>query len=357
MKVGLVVERIPLRAEIPGTPLAAEDLVELSSRIDLAVFADLESGGADLIRSAGCPVAVSEKRGMVNTRSRRLVTDRSAVASAVKDRALSQGLDVLLYDEVIRADLSWYEPDLAGIPRGVVLGSGPIADQRMVLEHPVLVVSKGIEVWQSLGMLASADFVVSDASLDGFGVRGMEVPRYRWSTHRGSAESMPISSAKLIAVVALTDTRVGFASVVRDIDSEGEIPEDCLVCVIAPDVRLGAESVAALIIEGAPSRLQGQIVVVPPAEDGIAWRLLKRADLVVARRRTDAVSPAVRASTAPCIAPPPVEDSAAMLFDGPPPAVRSVGNGVEMVQVESLPSTVIGAVDAAFVRGAASVVL
>ena len=102
----------------------------------------------------------------------------------------------------------------------------------------------------------------------------------------------------MVTVVALAATRTEFGSLIRKAIEGAPIGDSSLISVICPDVRMGNETAADLIVEGAPVAARTRILVMHPGRDRVAHRMLGEADVIIANSAADAAAPAVSAASA-----------------------------------------------------------
>jgi nucleotide-binding universal stress UspA family protein len=345
MRLALVLSRVPRRLEVTGFPLddvsivAAHDAGE-----DLEVFVDLDTDGAQALRDAGIPVSVAPKRGAFTTTAGEVLSDRHTVAAAIMAAHGARPFDAMLVGEDVPVDLAWYEPALGRIPRGVVIGAGPVSDHRLVFGQPGLAEASGAEVWRITGVIGTADFVVADAPPGDYGLSGPLPPRLGWGRPPETADPGSMDP-RTIVVVALGEPPVGYGSLVARVDSLVPIAETTLVAVVAPDTTVGGEAVGSLIAAGIPRGRELNVIVVHPGADGVAAAFLESADLVVAGRPSDLAVPALRDLHVPVV----VMDGrsalgAPSLWAAGVPGRRPAGEAA-LVQGDGPPAEVIAAAE------------
>jgi hypothetical protein len=352
MRLALALSRVPGRQELDRSPLDDRSiLAALGAGHDMEVFVDLDTDGAQALRDAGVSVSVAPKRGAFTTAGGDVLTDRHTVAAAIAAAHRVQAFDALVVSEDVPVDLAWYEASLAEIPRGVVLGSGPVSDHRLVFGHPGSVERSAAEVWRITGIIGTADFVVADVAPAAYGLSGPLPPWYRWGTAAAPVDESAVMAdrggvtARTLAVVALGETPVGYGSLVSRVAGAVPISDATTVIVVAPDGAVGEESVGSLIAAGVPSGRELNVVVAHPGRDGVAAALLSTADLVVAAGPSDLAVAALGDLSAPIVllagdipvpAPP--------LWEAPPPA-SAVRATCAVVQVEGPMPEVVSTVD------------
>lgn len=356
MRLALIVSRVPMRSEVTTSPLDAEAVCEVTAGHDVAVFSDLDGRGAEHLRDAGMAVTVGHKRGVFLAEDGRPTPDRALVARSVAAAHAAAPFDAVVYGEDVPVDLAWYEPSLAGIRRGVALGGGPVADHRLVFDHPGLSEYYGADVWRATGMIGTADFVVADAPPRSMGLRSTAPPWFRWGPPAGPAGAVPDRPPRLIAAVALSETRAGYGSLVNRVAALAPVGSETVIAAIVPDVAAGSDTTGRLVAAGCPPGLELNVIVAHPGPDGTAAGFVADADLVVAMRLSDAAVGAVRAAAAPVLVEEDGSDGdAAQLVNASPPGRRPDGTRV-LVRVEGEPGDVVGPADQAYAEGAGHVV-
>lgn len=357
MRLALVLSRVPRREEVLGTALDDRSiLAAVHAGHDLEVFADLDTGAAEALRAAGVPVSVAPKRGAFTTARGDVVTDRHTVAARVAAAHHDRAFDAIVTGEDVPVDLAWYDAALAGIPRGVALGTGPIGDHRIVFAHPGLAESLAAEVWRITGVIGTADFLICDVPPAAYGLSGPLPPWFRWGS---IPKPVPPGTEPpgTVAIVALGETPVGYGSLVARVAEVVTLAETTTVLVVAPDAAVGDEDVGSLITAGVPRRLELNVVVAHPGGDGVAGALLGTADLVVAAGASDAAVPALRDVEAPVVLlSGEVPAGAETLWDAGVPAARE-RRGRALVRADGPTDEVIAEAEGALAAGADLVIL
>lgn len=294
MRLALVLSRVPRRQEVSGFPLDEMSILAAQrAEDDLEVFVDLDTDGAQALRDAGIPVSVAPKRGAFTTAAGEVLSDRHTVAAAIMAAHGERPFDAILVGEDVPVDPAWYEPALGEIPRGVVMGAGPVSDHRLVFGQPGLTEASGAEVWRITGVIGTADFLVADAPPEEYGLSGPLPVWLRWGTVPETVDPGTVDP-RIIVVVALGEPPVGYGSLVARLDALVPITETTTVVVVAPDAEVGGEAVGSLVAAGVPAGRELNVIVAHPGPDGVAAAFLGSADLVVAARRTDLAVPALR---------------------------------------------------------------
>ncbi|NNL12431.1 MAG: hypothetical protein HKO82_01930 [Acidimicrobiia bacterium] len=291
MRLAYVTSQIPCRSELSPGPIDAEWIVSERGAIDITVFADFSSDGADLVTDAGLPVHISPKRPVFIEGA--LETAEQIQARTMLRLHIEDPFDAVVYDSSVTADWAWHQPRLESIPRGVALGAGPIRDIRLVSAAPALFRTHGRHLWTTSGSLASADFLLGDAPPEAYGFRtGPLPPRYRLNALPDPAPAG--NSPALVAVVALNEDPAGLASLVERAGEAAPIGASTILAVIHPDVATGPETTRDIVVGSLPPHLADRVRLAEPSSDGVAAGLLAQADFVVAARTSDLAIPAVR---------------------------------------------------------------
>ncbi len=306
MRIAYVASIIPRRRELASGPIDAEWIVDERGQNEVVVFVDYESDGTDLLRQAGIPIHVSPKRTVLLAEGQYETSDQLQ-ARILLQLHIDTPFDVVLYDSAHSTDWAWHQPRLASIPRGIALGAGPIRDLRLVSAAPELFARHGRTLWSLTGTLASADFLLSDVGADAYGLDPTRLPP-RYSLYPLPTTPPPSGPAAMVALVALSESPTGLASLVERGIGRVETDDNTLVAVIHPDIAIGVETTRDIVLAGLPAGLRDRIRIAEPSSDGVAEGLLAQADVVVAARVSDL---AVRA----------VSDAAAkvgsIVLDGP----------------------------------------
>jgi hypothetical protein len=352
----LILSRVPVRSEVGGTPLDAEAIRAVASHHDLEVFVDLDGDGPQQLRDAGLMVRLSDKRGVFLHEDGRVLPDRAVVAASVAASHEEEPFDALVYGEDVPVDLAWYDRRLADVPRGIAVGDGPIADHRLVFDHPGLSEFFAAEVWRATGMIGTADFVVADAPPAAFGLRDRCPPWFTWDSGPLELADPPDAPPRLVAVVALAERRTGYGSLVDRVMAALPTGPETVIAAVVPDVLVGAETTGRLVAAGCPAGFELNVVVAHPGTDGLAAGMIETADVVVAARPTDAAVGAVRSAAAPVV-PLFVERDApaGRLVDGEIPSRRERGDRI-MVRIDGEPGDVVAPAEVAFGEGVEHVV-
>jgi len=357
MRLALVLSRVPSRSEVRRFPLDDRSILDaVRSGHDVEAFVDLDTDGAEALRDAGAAVSVAPKRGAFTTGDGRVLTDRHTVATSMTAAHRDRPFDAILVSDDIPVDPAWYEPELAAIPRGVVLGAGPVGDHRLVFGHPGLSESFGMESWRITGVIGTADFVVSDADPSDYGLSGPLPPWFSWGTIPELA-GPPSGGPAVAGVVALGETPVGYGTLAARVGGAVPIAETTTVVVVAPDAAVGGDGVGSLISAGIPAGRELNVIVAHPGSDGVAAALLGTADVIVAARPADLAAPILRDLDRPVV-----------LLDGGPvrrtspvweeTVTRRTQPGTSaLVQGDGPRGDVIAAVEDAFAAGGERVVL
>ena len=284
MRIAYVASQIPRRDELSPGPIDAEWIVAERTPADIAVFVDYGSEGADLVREAGIPVHESPKRPVVIEAT--LETAEQIQARTLLRLHLEDPFDAIVYDSSLAADWAWHQPSLGPIPRGVALGAGPVRDVRLVTGSPTLFSAHGRDLWAITGSLASADFLLGDAPPGAYGLTPAPLPpRYR--LNRLPAPAPSPSSPQVVALVALSESPAGLASVVTRAHAVHPIEETTVLAIIHPDVATGPETTRDILTSSLPAGLAERVRLAEPSSDGVAAGLLAHADLVIAARSSD----------------------------------------------------------------------
>ncbi|MEM6795998.1 MAG: hypothetical protein AAF725_18630, partial [Acidobacteriota bacterium] len=294
MRLAFVLTSIqPLRALEPG-PVSLEWLLALSQEHSVELFLDQASAASDALRRSGVPTHVSIKRS-VEFLDGETVSADAFQAMALLRAHRANSFDAVIYGGELTCDLAWFEPDLRTIPRGVVLGAGLAQDLPAAWEDRRLFLSQARRVWSHTGLLASADFILSDLPAEAFGLTDDGVLPPRYTVEGGLQESAvldrlasgphpePASAApRSIAVAA---TFLGIRRLERLFDSLLErfppTPSTTYAVLVRPRCSLGVPAEEALL-QHCPPDLRRQVVLVAAGEDEIAADFLEAADVIAA---------------------------------------------------------------------------
>lgn len=285
MRIAYVAAHVPRRRELASGPFDAEWIVDEQGSNDFTVFADYDSDGTDLLRAADVPVFVSPKR-VVPRADGMADTAEQYQARLLLHQHLAEPYDAILYDSAQTTDWAWHEPRLERIPRGVVLGAGPMRDIRIVTASPSLFAARGRRLWALTGFLMSADFLVSDVGAAAYGLEEAGLPP-RYSVGEPAAGPPAEEPAGVLALVAMSEDPAGLASIVEKALARVPSDDDTIVAILHPDIAGGAETTRDIVLESLPERFHDRVRVAEPSSDGVAEGLLAQADVVVAARPSD----------------------------------------------------------------------
>ncbi|MDH3605477.1 MAG: hypothetical protein OER12_00615 [Acidimicrobiia bacterium] len=285
MRFAYVSSIVPRRRELASGPIDAEWVVDERGSNEVVVFVDYESDGTDLLHEAGVEFHVAPKRTVI------MAGDQAETSEELQARLLMQRhaeapFDAIIYDSAHATDWAWYQPQLAAIPRGVALGAGPARDVRLVTSVPDLFARHGRTLWAMTGTLASADFLISDVGADAYGIDPTRLPP-RFSLNPLPTAVAPSGPAGLVALVALSESPTGLATVVERGLAQVTTDENTVMAVIHPDVAVGSETTRDIVFASLPASLRGRVRLAEPSSDGVADGLLAQADVVVAARVSD----------------------------------------------------------------------
>lgn len=285
MRFAYVASHLPRRRELVPGPIDAEWIVDERGSSDVVVFVDYESDGTDLLREAGIDVQVSPKR-TVSMPDGTFRTADQIQAQELVHRHRHQPFDAVVYDSAHTTDWAWHEPELSAIPRGVAIGPGPVRDVRLVSAVPELFGSHGRSLWAMTGTLATADFLLSDVEVATYGIDGARLPAAS-SLNPLPTTPAPEGPAGHIALVALSESPAGLASIVERTLSSVATDDNTMLSVIHPDVAIGMETTRDIVWSSIPPVWEGRVRLAEPSSDGVADGLLAQADVVVAARPSD----------------------------------------------------------------------
>lgn len=327
MRLAVVLVALHQRSSLEASPVDSEWLAELSGREDLELFVDQATPGSERLRQAGVPVTVSIKRTIEGADGDTITAD-ALQARALRHAHDRSPFDAVVYGSDMTIDFAWFEPRLRAIPRGVALGSGLAHDLRTVWEDRRLFARLARWMWSLTGLVASADFLLSDVPPEAFGLRdgGRLPPRY--TTGAGAAAPPePPPSRRWVAVAATSLGARGLEDLVPRV-AERVPPDNGVTYLILtrPPLPEGQPPQQALL-GSCPERLRRRTVVVAAGADGVAADFLDAADVVVAVSRAELAVPGVasaarRRGLILLDAPEPSSDPAGV-FPAPVPAPRN----------------------------------
>jgi hypothetical protein len=307
MRIAVVLASLHHRAALEAGPLDVEWLEELKAGHDLEVFVDQATAGSERLRGAGVPVSVSIKRAVEETGGRRVSAD------ALQARALRRSherapFDAILYGSDVTTDLAWFESGLSGVPRGVALGSGLAHDLRAVWEDRLLFSRLSRRFWSWTGLVASADFLLSDVPAEVFGLCGLcgfglsdgrrLPPRYT----TGAPAPQPVESlgGPWVAVAATSLGAGGLEGLVkRVVDRVPPGSGTTYLIVTRPHLPEG-RSLEKALLGGCPESLRRRIVVAAAGDDGVAADFLAAADVVLPVSAAELAVPGVASAARRC---------------------------------------------------------
>jgi hypothetical protein len=285
MRIAYIASHVPCRRELAAGPIDAEWIIGAGEDFDVTVFADYQSEGTDLLGDAGIAVSVSPKRTVTFADGGQHSAEEFQ-ARLLLDHHLDQPFDAIIHDSARTTDWAWYQPRLEPIPRGIVLGAGPIRDVRIVTEEPGLFARSGRVMWTVTGALAGADFLVSDVAPGSFGLNPENFPPTYSLTDLPASDGPPHSPGR-IAIVALSEGPVGLVDLVERSEQRIQAAPDATFVVIHPDLAADRETTRDIIRSGLPPRLVTRVEMAEPSSDGAAFGLLSEADHIVAARPSD----------------------------------------------------------------------
>lgn len=293
----------------------ADWLEELTGDHEVEVFVDQATEGSERLRRAGVPVTVSIKRSVVETDGRRVSAD-ALQAQAVRRSHDRAPFDAIVYGSDATTDLAWFEPALRGVPRGVALGSGLAHDLRAVWEDRELFGKLSRRFWSWTGLVASADFLLSDVPPGAFGLSddGRLPPRYTTGAPEPRRVESPAGAWVVVAATSLG--AAGLEGLVRQV-VERVPPADgtTYVIVTRPSLPEGLAAEKA-ILGNCPDSLRRRIVVAAAGHDGVAADFLAAADVMVAASPAELAVPGVASAA---------RRLGWVLLDEPPPAPEPAG--------------------------------
>lgn len=294
MRIAFVLSRLACRDELAPGPIDAEWLAATTPDLDPVVLVDHESPGSQLLRDEGVEVHVSDKRELGQPSGVSVTTEE------VQGRLLLQAhqqdpFDAVVYGTDRASTLVSVARELSSIPTGVALGPGPVAAQRLLLDHPEPDVELWTEIWAAAGFVASADFLVSDVAPTAYGFQDApDLPPRRGLRPVPAVEDELATPPGLVVVVATTEDLRGLASLPTRVAQRLEIGRLETLVLVHPE-SADKMSVAEVIREGAPPLLRRRLVLARPGPDGVAASFLGCADQLVCARAADLAMPAVAA--------------------------------------------------------------
>lgn len=310
-------------------PIDAEWLLKSMSEHRFELFVDQSSEASETVRRTGVPVFVALKRSVIGTDGSRDSSDALQARQALRSHE-EEPFDAILYGSDVSVDYAWFEPALRAVPRGVGLGAGPAHDLRTVWQDRQQFTRLGRRSWSQTGLLASADFLLSDVPAAAFDLRNGELLPPHYALREDLPEpGTPSAESRWIAVVA---TSLGGR------DLEGLMPrvvdlwppaEGITYVVITRTPTAVGRDAAVLVLADCTESLRRQIVIVPTGDDGAAAEFLHAADVVavasMAELSIPGVADAARANGWVLLDQAPSSSDAAVAFSGPPPIVRRAG--------------------------------
>ena len=285
MRIAYIVSHLPRRRELAAGPIDAEWILAAGEDFEVTVFADHQSEGTDLLEGAGVRVSVSPKRTVTFADGRQHSAEEFQ-ARLLLDYHLQQPFDAIVHDSSRTTDWAWYQPRLEPIPRGIALGAGPIRDVRVVTAESGLFARSGRVMWAATGALAGADFLVSDAAPESYGLSPENLPP-AYSLADLPTRALPSHPVGRIAIIALSEGPTGLVGLVERAERRVQAGPDTTLVVIHPDIASDRETTRDMIRSGLPTRLAGRIEMAEPSSDGVAAGLLSGADAIVAVRASD----------------------------------------------------------------------
>jgi hypothetical protein len=315
MRLALVLVALHQRTSLEAGPVDAEWLEELTGDHDVELFVDQATAGSERLRRAGVPVAVSIKRAVEETGGRRVSADalQARAARRSHDRA---PFDAIVYGSDATVDLAWFEPGLRGVPRGVALGSGLAHDLRVVWEDRRLFSRLSRRFWSWTGLVASADFLLSDVPPEAFGLSddGRLPPRYTTGAAEPRRAESP--SGPWVAVAATSLGAPGLEDLVgRVVERLPPVDGTTYVILTRPSLSEGLATEKA-ILEDCPDALRRRIVLAAAGDDGVAADFLAAADGLVAVSAAELAVPGVAAAA---------RSRGLILLDEPPRSAEPAG--------------------------------
>jgi hypothetical protein len=159
-------------------------------------------------------------------------------------------------------------------------------DVRLVTSEPRLFRTHGRRLWMLTGALASADFLVGDTPVDAYGIDPNGLPP-RFSLNALPTRTAAARPPATIALVALSESPAGLASVVERALNRVVIDAATVVAIIHPDISTGPETTRDILLESLQPALRDRVQVAEPSSDGVAGGLVAQADIVIAARTSD----------------------------------------------------------------------
>ncbi len=293
-RLAYVASTVPSRIDCVSAPVDAETLVALSSTHDVVALVDQDDVGVDLLREAGVPVHISPARNL-QLPDGRWVTADGAQARLVAGLHETHPLDAIVYGPGAYTDYAWFEPTLRTVARVACLGGHLLRDLRLILDDPALCRTRGRMAAAAATFVASADSLVGEGAPEDYGLLANDLPP-RFTLREAPVRLVERTDEvpRLVALVAGTEDRVGLATLVPRLLDRVPIGPHTLVAAIVPSLALTVDRTEDLVLAGCPSHVEGQVIVVPPTEDGAASNMVRSADLLVAARCADLATLAVR---------------------------------------------------------------
>lgn len=293
MRLGFVLARLSESSAFEGSPITDEWLAGLTG--DHAVFlaVDEDGPGVQRMRDLGAQVHVSGKRSMADADGTPMTADQVA-ARWMAGRHRTGPLDCIVYDCEVPTDYAWFEASLDEVPRGVALGGGPCRDLRAVWDDPDLFDRYGRMIWAAAGLVATADFLLSDAAAEAYGFRGTLPSRLRVTPAALMEQPTIPARPGLVTVVATTEGPTDLASIVGKVVETVPIGTETTIAVVHRDLPVAGTRTRDLVLRSVASGLRTAVIAVPvDADDATAAEFVDTADVLVLARPTDAVIPAV----------------------------------------------------------------
>ncbi|MGI9646904.1 MAG: hypothetical protein ACR2OI_00125 [Acidimicrobiia bacterium] len=315
MRIAYVASHIPLRRELAAGPIDAEWILEAGGDFDVTVFADYQSEGTDLLEEAGIHVSVSPKRTVTFADGAQHSAEEFQ-ARLLLDSHLKQPFDAIVHDSARTTDWAWYQSRLEAVPRGIALGAGPIRDVRVVTAEPGLFAHSGRVMWAATGALAAADFLVSDAAPESYGLIPEDLPP-TYSLADLPTTRPPTHPVGRVAVVALSEGPAGLVDLVERAELRVQPGPDTTFVVIHPDIAADQETTRDIVRSSLPTRLVGRVEMAEPSSDGVAAGLLSQVDAIVAARPSDLTVKAVADRA---------REVAAIILEGAPSSIRRLSD-------------------------------
>lgn len=293
MRLAVVLVAVHERRSLEAALLDVERLQQLATEHELEIFVDQATAGSERLRQAGLAVTVSVKRDVVGSRGDRLSAD-ALQARAIRQSHDRSPFDAIVYGSDVPVDLAWFEPRLRELPRGVALGAGLAHDLRLVWEDRRLFARVGRYLWSLTGLIASADFLLSDVAPEAFGLTddGRLPPRFVTGEPEPQQLESPVAW-RWVAVVATSLGPKGLETLVERVVDRVPAEEGVTYLIITRPPLSEGPSIEKTLLASCSPELRRRIVLAAAGADGVAADFLGAADGVVAASAAEMAVPAI----------------------------------------------------------------